>query len=108
MTEKGDITEIIKGNPELQIELLKDMLDDVRKDRKRKHTLIVLLVILLFSAFVYYEWSFKAFMSQYDYSNTITTTTETNTTNDNKVYDKNSNINASINDIKVNANAPEK
>ena len=100
MTEKGDITEIIKGNPELQIELLKDMLDDVRKDRKRKHTLIVLLVVLLFSAFVYYEYSFKSFLSQYDYENTITTTT---TTNDNKAYEANSPINATIKDIKVNS-----
>lgn len=98
MTEKGDITDIIKGNPELQIELLKDMLDDIRKDRKRKHTLIVLLVVLLFSAFIYYEWSFKAFMSQYDYENVITTTT-----NENKDYEANSPINATIKDINVNS-----
>ena len=98
MTEKKDITEVINGNPELQVELLKDMLDDVKKDRKRKHTLIVLLVVLLFSAFVYYEYSFKSFLSQYDYSNTITTTT-----NDNKAYEANSPINATIKDIKVNS-----
>ena len=100
MTEKRDITEVIKGNPELQIELLKDMLDDVRKDRKRKHTLIVLLVVLLFAGFIYYEYSFKSFLSQYDYENTITTTT---TTNDNKAYEENSPINATIKDIKVNS-----
>lgn len=97
MTEKKDITEVIKGNPELQIELLKDMLDDVRKDRKRKHTLIVLLVVLLFAGFIYYEYSFKSFLSQYDYENVITT--ETN--NDAKAFDKNNTINANISDIKV-------
>lgn len=103
MTEKKDITEVINSNPELQIELLKDMLDDVKKDRKRKHTLIVLLVVLLFSAFVYYEWSFKAFMSQYDYQNVIETTTENN--NEAKSFDKNNTINANISDIKVNTNS---
>ena len=66
MTTNKDIEGIIKDNPELQIELLKDMLDDVKSDRKRKHTLIVLLVVLLFSAFMYYEYSFKSFLSQYN------------------------------------------
>lgn len=81
MTEKKDITEVIKGNPELQVELLKDMLDDAKKDRKRKHTLIVLLVVLLFAGFVYYQHSFKSFLSQYDFSTETGIETTANSSN---------------------------
>lgn len=103
MATNKKIEDILKENPAIQLELLKDTLDDIKKDRKRKHFLIVLLVILLFLAFVYYEWSFKAFLSQYDYENTITTTTENN--NEAKSFDKNNTINANISDIKINTDA---
>lgn len=80
------------------IEILKDSIDDNKHIIRRLQATIVLLVCLLVGTFIYYEWSFKAFMSQYDYENTITTTTNA----DSKAYDKNNTINTNISDIKVN------
>ena len=80
------------------IEILQDCIEHNKKIVKRQSAIIILLSCLLFGSFCYYEWSFKAFMSQYDYSNTIT-----ETTNDNKTYSENSSINANISDIKVNS-----
>ena len=81
------------------IELLQDNLADTKKVIRRMQATIILLIILLVGTFIYYEWSFKAFMSQYDYENVITTT---NANNDNVTYKENSPINATIQNIKVN------
>ena len=91
---------------EVIIDILKDSVGDSRIIIKRLQATVVLLICLLVGTFIYYEWSFKTFMSQYDYSNEIITTTTTQ--NDNKVYDKNSSINAHINGIKVNTPNPKK
>ena len=89
-------------------DILKDMLEDNKRIIKRLQSTIVLLVCLLVGTFIYYEWNFKNFLQQYDYENTVTTTTTTTTeaNNDNKIYDKNSNIKADISDIKINNNIP--
>ena len=97
---KDNIEKLKIDTQEVIINILKDSISDSKHIIKRLQATIVLLVCLLVGTFVYYEWSFKAFMSQYDYSNEIITTTN----NDNKTFDKNSSINAHINDIKVNAN----
>jgi len=101
MTTNKDIEGIIKDNPELQVELLKDMLDDIKKSNKRKHILIILLVILLFAGFIYYQYSFKSFLMEYDYENVIETVTETD--NNSKVNNSH-NTNAQNN---ININIPK-
>lgn len=99
MTEnKADKLKI--DTQEVIIDILKDSIEDNKHIIKRLQGTIVLLVCLLVATFVYYEWSFKAFMSQYDYENTITTTTNA----DSKAYDKNNSIHTNISDIKINAN----
>ena len=97
---KESIEKLKIDTQEVIIDILKDSIDDNKHIIRRLQATIVLLVCLLVGTFIYYEWSFKAFMSQYDYTNEIVTTTN----NDNKIFDKNNSINASINDIKVNAN----
>lgn len=81
-------------------DILRDIIEDNKRIIKRMQATIILLVLLLAATFVYYEWNFKNFISQYDIENTITTTTNA----DNKVYDKNNSIHTNISDIKVNSN----
>lgn len=90
------------------LDIMRDTIDDGKRIIKRLQATVVLLVILLVGTFIYYEWNFKNFLQQYDYENTVTTTTTTTTeaNNDNKIYDKNSNIKADISDIKINNNIP--
>lgn len=57
---------------EVIIDILKDSVSDSKAIIKRLQATVILLVCLLVGTFVYYEWSFKAFMSQYDYENTVT------------------------------------
>lgn len=82
------------------VNILKDSLEDSKKVVKRLQATIVLLIVLLVGSFVFFTWNFISFVSGYDIESTITTTTN----NSNKTFDKNSSINAHINDIKVNAN----
>lgn len=90
-----DITEIV----DLEMNsVLKFMLQESKKQKKALIATIWLLVISLVGVIIYFNWNFTSFLSQYDYENTITTTT-----NDNKIYDANSPINASIKDIKINS-----
>lgn len=95
---KNNVEKLKIDTQEVIIEILKDGIEDNKHIIKRLQGTIVLLVCLLVGTFIYYEWSFKAFMSQYDYENTITTTTNA----DNKVYNKNNSIHTNISDIKVN------
>ena len=95
MCDKKDITEIV----DLEMNsVLKFMLQESKKQKKALIATIWLLVISLVGVIIYFNWNFTSFLSQYDYENTITTTT-----NDNKTYDANSPINASIKDIKINS-----
>lgn len=93
-------TDIEKKIADGMLEVLMDVNTENKKIIKRQTGVIVFLISLLFISFCYYQWNFQAFLSQYDYTNTIT---ETNTTNDNKAYQANSPINATIKDIKVNS-----
>lgn len=52
------------------IDILKDELDDKKKGNKRKDFIIILLVLLQFLSFVYYNYSFKDFIGQYDFETT--------------------------------------
>lgn len=93
-----DITEIV----DLEMNsVLKFMLQEGKKQRKSLVITVWLLIAILFCTVIYYEWSFKAFMSQYDYENTITTTTETN---NNSKINNNHNTNAQNN---ININIPK-
>lgn len=90
--------------------ILQDTLEDNRKIIKRLQSTVVLLVCLLVGSFIFYIWSFYGFLSQYDYSNTITTTTTTKADTKNDIDTKNSsntnssnNINVTIPDIKTNS-----
>lgn len=103
-----ELSPLEKQAREAMIEILQDVVHDYKRNLKRLQAIIVLMTILLVGTFVYYEWNFKNFMSQYDYENSVTTTTNVDTKNDNKIYDKNSSITAHINDIKVNAPNPIK
>lgn len=102
MEEKKNskIEQLKLNTQDVIINILKDSIEDNKHIIKRLQATIVLLACLLVGTFIYYEWSFKAFMSQYDYSNEITTTTTTNA--DSKVYDKSNTVNTNISDIKVN------
>ena len=95
-----ELSPLEKQAKEAMIDILQDVVQDYKKNVKRLQAIIVLLIVLLVGTFVYYEWSFKSFLSQYDVESTVTTTA----TNDNKVFDENSEINANISDIYVNAN----
>ena len=95
-----ELTDFEKNVQSHITEILKDNLDDYKKIVKRLQATIALLIVLLVGSFVFYTWNFIGFVAQYDIESTITTTTN----NSNKTFDKNSSINAHINDIKVNAN----
>lgn len=87
------------------VNILKDCLDDKKTVIKRLQATIILLILLLAGTFCYYEWSFKAFMSQYDYENVITT--ELSTDNNSKITNSQStnaqnNINLNIPKLKGN------
>lgn len=86
----GDIDE--KKVQAIVIELLQDYVEENKKIIKRLQAIIVLLILLLFGSFVYYVYTFN----QYDFEDVITTTK-----NDNITFDKNSPINATIQDIKI-------
>ena len=60
-----------KQAKEAILEILQDVVLDYKRNNKRLQAIIILLVILLVGTFVYYEWSFKSFLSQYDYVNEI-------------------------------------
>lgn len=60
------------------INILKDSIEDNKHIIKRLQITVVLLACLLVGTFIYYEWSFKAFMSQYDYTNEVTQEFQTN------------------------------
>lgn len=98
MEKENKIKQLKLDTQDVMIEILKDSIEDSKHIIKRLQMTIVLLVCLLVGTFIYYEWSFKAFMSQYDYENTVTTTTNA----DSKAYEKNNTINTNISDIKVN------
>lgn len=86
------------------IEILQDCIEHNKKIVKRQSAIIILLICLLFGGFCYYVHE----LSEFDVQDSIVTTTKTNATNDNKVFEKNSSINASINDVNVNNNIPRK
>lgn len=66
-----ELSELEKYAKEAMIDILQDVVQDYKKNVKRLQAIIVLLVVLLVGTFVYYEWSFKNFLSQYDYTNEI-------------------------------------
>ena len=74
------------------IEVLQDCVKENNKTIKRLQLIIVLLIILLFGSFVYYVYSFNL----YDFEGITTSAI-----NDNETFEKNSPINATIQDIKV-------
>lgn len=65
------------------IELLQDNLIDTKKIIKRMQITIILLIILLVGIACYYEWSFKKFLSQYDFQ--TETAIDTNALNSSNV-----------------------
>ena len=75
-------------------DILRDIIEDNKRIIKRMQATIILLILLLAATFVYYEWNFKAFMSQYDYESTITTKT---TTDNNSKINNSQNTNAQNN-----------
>lgn len=78
MEKENKIKQLKLDTQDVMIEILKDSIEDSKYIIKRLQTTIVLLVCLLVGTFVYYEWSFKAFMSQYDYTNEVTQEFQTN------------------------------
>ena len=80
------------------IEILQDCVNEDKKIIKRLQAIIVLLIVLLFGSFVYYTYE----LTQFDFEDVVTTTTSTNK-NDNITFDKDSPINATIQDIKINS-----
>ena len=48
------------------IEILQDSLADTKKVIKRLQATVILLIILIVGISVYYEWSFKHFINQYE------------------------------------------
>lgn len=66
-----ELSPLEKQAKEAIIDILQDVVQDYKKNIKRLQAIIVLLIVLLVGTFVYYEWSFKAFLSQYDYENTV-------------------------------------
>lgn len=73
-----DLTELEKEVQQHIVEILKDTVNDGKRIIKRLQATIVLLVILLAGTFVYYEWNFKNFVSQYDIESTVTQEFQTN------------------------------
>lgn len=75
---RDNIEKLKIDTQEVIINILKDSIDDNKHIIRRLQATIVLLVCLLVGTFIYYEWSFKTFMSQYDYENTVTQEFQTN------------------------------
>lgn len=67
-----ELSELEKYAKEAMIDILQDVVQDYKKNVKRLQAIIVLLVVLLVGTFIYYEWSFKSFLSQYDVESTVT------------------------------------
>ena len=66
---------------------------------KRSYIAIIFVVCLLFATFIYSDWSFKKFVNQFDFESDINTTNDI--VNKADVFEKNSNVNATISDIKI-------
>ena len=76
----GDIDE--KRIQGIVIEILQDNLKDMKKIIKRMQITIILLIVLLVGMAYYYEWSFKKFLSQYDFeTETVIDTNALNSSN---------------------------
>lgn len=76
------------------IDVLKDTIDDKNKVVKRLQTLLsvisVLSLVLIVGMHIYNDWSFKAFMSQYDYENvSINQDIDADTEGNGNIYDVN-------------------
>lgn len=85
-----ELSPLEKQAKEAMIDILQDVVLDYKKNVKRLQAIIVLLVVLLVGTFVYYEWSFKSFLSQYDYSNEIIENNiEADTEGNGTIYDLN-------------------
>lgn len=67
-----ELSPLEKQAKEAMIEILQDVVQDYKRNAKRLQAIIILLIVLLAGTFVYYEWSFKSFLSQYDIENTVT------------------------------------
>lgn len=80
MPEKLEtLTREIRNIPDGVNEVLRETLGDYRHREEarekrdfRKDITVWLLIVLLASSFFYYQWSFKNFVSQYDFETTIT------------------------------------
>lgn len=87
-----DLTEFEKEVQNHITDILRDIIEDNKKIIKRMQITIILLVLLLASTFVYSEFSFRKFLSQYDFDTTSTSVIETEANSSNHTIN-NGNIN---------------
>lgn len=74
--------------------ILKDTVADYKKIVKRMQSTIIFLVVMLVGVCIYYEYNFKNFLSQYDYTNeVIENNIEADTNGNGTIYDLKNNTN---------------
>lgn len=89
-SEKKEISieEALK-DANVQIAIFKDLLEDIKRDRRNKLTFFIFIIVLLISFFCYIDFSNKSFLSQYSLGTEAgiqtTATDSTNPTNNGNI-----------------------
>jgi uncharacterized protein YneF (UPF0154 family) len=70
---KESIDTILRDNPEIQLEILKDRVTDIKRIDRNKNIFLLVILMLLIGLFIYFDYSNKCFMSTLDFKNTTVT-----------------------------------